>query len=129
MDTNQTVMVGRLTRDAELKMVGNGFAITTFSIAIGERFKKGEAWEDYTNFFDVKALGKTGESVAKYLTKGKQVAITAHAKQERWDDANGQKRSNVVFMAESIQLIGSKDSGNTSHTPDKDGEYTDDIPF
>jgi len=104
-DTNNVTLVGRLTRDAELKYTNSGAAVTKFSIAVNERRKKGEQWEDEANFFDVTLWGKSAEAVTQYLTKGKQIAVTGKLKQNRWEQ-DGQARSKVEIVAFSVQLLG-----------------------
>ncbi len=126
-DLNTWTGVGRLTRDAELKYTQGGFAITTFALASTESVKKGEKWEDYTNYLDCKLLGRMGEGLGKYLTKGKQVAITARLHQDRWEK-DGQKRSKMVLVVDDIQLIG--DKGQAKPQEAKAEVYQDDpIPF
>jgi len=128
-DQNSYNVVGRLTRDAELKYTQGGFAITTFTLANSERVKKGEQWEDYTNYLDCKILGKMGESVSKYLVKGKQVALTAHMHQDRWEK-DGQKQSRLIVMVDNLQLIGSNDGKQAQPAkPESTDTYDSDIPF
>lgn len=93
-DLNRVTLIGRLTRDAELKYTNSGLAICTFSIASNRRTKEGEAWKDVAHFFDITLFGKLGEAIAQYMTKGQQVAVDAHLQQDRWDDKEtGKKRS------------------------------------
>ena len=74
-DINRVILVGRLTRDAELRYTGGGMAVCKFSIAINRRKRTGERWEDEAHFFDVVLFGKQGEAINQYLVKGKQVGI------------------------------------------------------
>ena len=105
-DVNVVVLVGRLTRDAELKYTNSGQAICRFSIAINRRRKQGEQWVDEPSFFDVDYWGKGGEAVNQYLTKGKQVAVQGELRQDRWEQ-EGQSRSKVIINATTVQLLGS----------------------
>jgi single-strand DNA-binding protein len=109
-DVNHVVLVGRLTRDAELKYTTNGFPISTFSLAINRRRKNGEQWVEEANFFDVTLYGKTAEALKAYLVKGKQVAVEGELRQDRWEQ-DGQPRSKVLISANNIQLLG---GGNSS---------------
>ena len=122
-DLNHVVLVGRLTRDAELKYLNTGTAICTFSIAVTRSVKKGDKWEDEGNFFDVSLFGKQGEAVAQYLTKGQQVAVDGSLKQDRWEK-DGQKHSRVVIVADTVQLLGGK-----RDPASEPREFKDDIPF
>lgn|SRR5512133_1111895 len=105
VDMNCVNLIGRLTRDAELKYTSGGLAISRFSIAVNRRKKNGDTWEDEASFFDVTLFGKSAESVNQYLTKGKQVAIKGELHQDRWEQ-EGQARSKVGIIAESVQLLG-----------------------
>lgn len=107
---NSVVLVGNLTRDAEIRYFNNGNAIVKFSIAQNRRKKVGESWQDEAMFFDVSYGGKGAESVHKYLTKGKQVAIQGELRQERWEQ-EGQPRSKVLVAAYELQLLGGNASG------------------
>ena len=138
-DLNEVALIGRLVRDAELAYTTSGTAACKFSIAVSKTRKVGEGWEDYTSFFDVVLWGKKGESLSKYLLKGKQVAVAGELNQERWQ-SNGQNRSRVVIVADAIQLFAGGNSGGenkelfppSSDAPPSDtanGSYTDDIPF
>ena len=70
-DINRVILVGRLTRDAELRYTGGGMAVCKFSLAINRRKKSGDRWEDEAHFFDVVLFGKQGEAINQYLVKGR----------------------------------------------------------
>ena len=112
-DINSVCMVGRLTRDVEVKYTNGGMAIGNFAIAVNRSVKKNDQWTDEANFFEVTVFGKQVENIQQYLTKGKQVAIEGYLKQDRWQK-DGQNFSRVGIIADSIQLFGSKESGNSS---------------
>jgi len=145
-DINHVVLIGRLTRDAELKYTAGGQAVCKFSIAVNRRKKNGDQWEDEANFFDIVLWGKQGESLQSYLVKGKMVGVDGELRQDRWQQ-DGQNRSKVEIIANYIQLLGgggagggdrqnhNNSSGGNSHEPQsyapsvKDDGFTDDIPF
>ncbi|MGI5172001.1 single-stranded DNA-binding protein [Treponema sp. OMZ 840] len=104
-DLNHVMLIGRLTRDAELKYTANGFAISNFSIAVNRRRKNGEQWVEEANFFDITLYGKSAESLKQYLIKGKQIAVDGELRQDRWEQ-DGQPRSRVVIAANNVQLLG-----------------------
>ena len=142
-DLNHVVLIGRLTRDAELKYTAGGQAVCKFSIAVNRRKKNGDQWEDEANFFDIVLWGKQGESLQTYLVKGKMIGVDGELRQDRWQQ-DGQNRSKVEIIANYIQLLGGgassgvgergayerndRQSNNTS-VPSKDDGFTDDIPF
>lgn len=103
-------LVGRLTRDAELKYTNSGDAICHFSIATDTRVKKGDSYIDEPSFWDVDLWGKRGESINQYLTKGKQVAVSGSARIDKWEQ-DGQPRMKVKVNAADVQMLGSKPEG------------------
>jgi len=146
-DINHVVLVGRLTRDAELKYTAGGQAVCKFSIAVNRRKKNGDQWEDEANFFDIVLWGKQGESLQSYLLKGKMIGVDGELRQDRWQQ-DGQNRSKVEIIASYIQLLGgtggsssgqsgdrqnnqnnSQSQQDTSSYQSRDDGFTDDIPF
>lgn len=110
-DINRVILVGRLTRDGELSYTTSGYAILKFSLAVNRRRKQGEQWIEEGNFFDVSLFGRRGESIANYMTKGKQVAVEGQLRQDRWEAQDGTKRSKVYIDATNIQFLGGRDGG------------------
>jgi single-strand DNA-binding protein len=104
-DLNHVVLIGRLTRDAELKTTASGQAVCKFSIAVNRRKKNGDHWEDEGNFFDIVLWGRQGESLHQYLLKGKMVGVDGELRQDRWQQ-DGQNRSKVEIVANYLQLLG-----------------------
>lgn len=151
-DINQVVLVGRITRDAELRYTASGAALCSFSIAVNRRMKKGDQWQDEASFFDLTLWDKQAESLNKYLSKGTQVAVQGELRQDRWEK-DGQKFSKVQIFVNNLQLLGSSrattgdgrgpESGSSSRasepqrgnsvrpaSEDFDPQaYEDDIPF
>jgi single-strand DNA-binding protein len=110
-DINHVVLVGRLTRDAELKYTAGGQAVCKFSLAINRRRKSGDQWVDEANFFDVVLWGRQGEALNQYLTKGKMIGVDGELRQDRWEQ-EGQNRSKVEIVAANIQLLGGGPGGS-----------------
>ena len=100
-DMNTVILIGRLTKDAELTYANNGTALSKYSIAVGEKYKDKEE----TSFFSCTMFGKTAEGLSKYLEKGKQVCIQGKLKQDTWEK-DGQKRERVNIIVNSVQLLG-----------------------
>ncbi|MDR3301380.1 MAG: single-stranded DNA-binding protein [Spirochaetaceae bacterium] len=151
MDINHVTLIGRLTRDAEYKVLPSGQAVCNFSIAVNRRKKVGDQWEDEANYFDIVLWGKQADSLNRYLVKGKQIGIDGELRQDRWQQ-DGQNRSKVIISAINVQLLGSSSGGAgggsssygaSSQAPEgasavrdfssggsqSDKEFTDDIPF
>ena len=110
-DINNVIIVGRLTRDAELKYTNTGLAITKFSIANNQKKKYNEQWVDDVSYYDCALFGKLGESIIKYLEKGKQICVSGKLKQNRWEQ-DGQKRSKVEIIANDVQMFRSAENNN-----------------
>jgi len=147
-DLNHVVLIGRLTRDAELKYTAAGQAVCKFSIAVNRRKKNGDQWEDEPNFFDIVLWGRQGESLHPYLVKGKMIGVDGELRQDRWQQ-EGQNRSKVEVVATFLQLLGGGSTGGGQQhdrqnhgqaaqsnaaassynaAPKEDG-FADDIPF
>jgi len=135
-DVNHVILIGRLTRDAELKYTSGGMAVCKFAIAVNKRRKQGEQWVEEANFFDIVLWGKSGEGLNQYLVKGKQVAAEGELHQNRWEK-DGQTQSKVEIVANNVQLLGSKDGPSSDATGGKPSvsndstppEFDDSIPF
>lgn len=109
-DVNHVILIGRLTRDAELKYTSGGMAVCKFAIAVNKRRKQGEQWVEEANFFDIVLWGRSGESLNQYLVKGKQVAVEGELHQNRWEK-DGQTQSKVEIVANNVQLLGGSAGG------------------
>jgi single-strand DNA-binding protein len=125
-DLNHVVLIGRLTRDAELKYTASGQAVCKFSIAVNRRRKSGEQWVDEANFFDIVLWGRQGESLNQYLLKGKMVGVDGELRQDRWEQ-DGQNRSKVEIVANNLQLLGGNPAGAGGQAPSfgQGGAYQD----
>jgi single-strand DNA-binding protein len=120
-DLNSVALIGRLTRDAELKYTAGGQAVCKFSIALNRRKKNGDQWEDEANYFDIVLWGRQGESLSQYLVKGKQIGVDGELRQDRWQQ-DGQNRSRVEIVANNIQLLGGG-QGASGAVPGQGGAY------
>lgn len=113
-DINSVVILGRLTRDAELRYLNSGTAVASISIAVNRSKKDGDQWISEANFFDVSYFGKGAEGIKPYLTKGTQIAVQGSLRQDRWEK-DGQKFSRVNILADSIELLGSRSSSSQNN--------------
>jgi single-strand DNA-binding protein len=109
---NSTSIVGNLTRDPELRASASGTSVCGLRVACNTRRRKageggeGGDWEDRANYFDVTVFGGQAESCARYLNKGRQVAIDGRLEWREWKNADGQHREAVSIVAESVQFLG-----------------------
>ncbi len=109
-DINHVVLVGRLTRDAELKYTNTGTAVASLGLAVNRRRKNGDQWVDEASFFDITLWGRSAEGLSPYLKKGTRIGVDGELRQNRWQQ-DGQNRSKVDVVASNIQLLGNSGSG------------------
>lgn len=105
---NKVMLIGRLTKDPELNFAaGSGTAVCKFGLAVTRPFKK-----DETDFINCIAFGKTGETIAQYLTKGRQLAVTGSIRTGSYDAKDGTKRYTTDIVVDSFEFIGSSKNDN-----------------
>lgn len=126
---NLAVIEGRLTRNAELKYVGN-VIVCNFSIACNysKKNQNGE-WSTIADFFDCAVFGAYAESMAPYLTKGRAVIVEARLRQDRWEK-NGESRSKITLSCNTIRLLpqGKKSESNEPAEPDSAPDFDAEQP-
>ena len=119
---NQVVIMGRLTRDPELRHTPNGVAVASFSLAVDRGYTPKDGGEKQTDFIDVVAWRGTAEFVSKYFTKGQMAAVTGRLQIRDWTDKEGGKRRSAEVVADNIYFTESKKSREASygHTEQKE---------
>ena len=108
---NRVIIMGRLTRDPELRRTQSGTAVTSFSLAVDRDFKS-QSGEKETDFIDVVAWRSTAEFVAKYFTKGRMAVVEGRLQIRDWTDKDGNKRRTAEVVADNIYFGDSKRDGN-----------------
>ena len=110
---NRVVLVGNLTRDPELKSLPSGSSVCDLRIAVNHRRKNQQTgeWIEEPNYFTVSVFGAQGENCARFLTKGRAVAIDGRLRWRQWDAQDGTKREAVDIVAETVQFIGPREDG------------------
>ncbi|PWU06158.1 MAG: single-stranded DNA-binding protein [Verrucomicrobia bacterium] len=150
---NKVLLLGRLTRDPELRVTPNGLNICKFSLAISRKYKANDgSMKEEVTFVDIDAFGKQGEVVAKFFSKGKPIFVEGRLKLNEWDGQGGEKRSKLTVVLENFQFIGSKEDaseysdapgyesvspamrstsavGANSHSATSEDNFDDDVPF
>ena len=133
---NKVILIGRLTKDPELRYAaGSGTAVCRFTVAINRQFKK-----DETDFINCVAFGKTGETIAQYITKGRQIAITGSIRTDSYDAKDGTKRYTTDVIVETFEFVESKKKETNEFdkqannfpdpfTKEHEEPVFDDIPF
>lgn len=138
-DYNKVLLMGRLTRDIELRYTPGNQAVANIGLAVNRRWrsKEGEDREE-TTFVDCEAWGRTAEVMGQYLSKGKPVFIEGRLKLDQWQDKDGSNRSKLRVVVDNFQFIDSRGEGGgevhastgapagaEAHRPIEE----DDIPF
>ena len=122
---NKVLLMGNLTRDVDLRQIGNGQSVANIGIAVNRRYKTSAGEErDETTFVDCEAWGRTAEVTQQYLSKGRPVFIEGRLKLDTWKDSNtGENRSKHMVVVESFQFIDSKsgDGGNNASNSSSQG--------
>ena len=115
---NHIVIMGRLTRDPELRRTGSGVAVASFSLAVDRDFGNRESGERETDFIDCVAWRQTGEFVSKYFQKGSMAVVSGRLQIRSWTDKEGNKRRTAEVVADNVYFGESKRSsegGNSSY--------------
>ena len=111
---NKVFLIGRLTRDPELRYTGNNTPVATFSLAVNRNFSN-QAGEREADFINIVVWRKQAENVKNYLTQGSQVAIDGRLQTRSYDDNNGQKRYVTEVIADNVEFLGSRSSTNSNN--------------
>lgn len=144
-DINRVTLVGRLTRDPELRHLPSGSPVLQLGLAVNGR-QKDEAgnWTDKPNFFDIKVFGNQAEMLSQHLAKGRRVGIDGRLDWSSWEAQDGSKRSKVEVVAFQVQFLDSRGDGGeqgqyipssdvtadrTDFAPTGAAAADDDIPF
>jgi single-strand DNA-binding protein len=144
-DINRVTLVGRLTRDPELRHLPSGSPVLQLGLAVNGRQKDDAGnWTDKPNFFDVKVFGNQAEMLSQHLAKGRRVGIDGRLDWSSWEAQDGSKRSKVEVVAFQVQFLDSRGEagGESQYIPSPDvapdrGDFApagatatdDDIPF
>jgi single-strand DNA-binding protein len=117
---NRVVLTGNLTADPELRALPSGTSVCSMRIACNTRRKDGAGeWVDKPNYFSVTIWGVRGESVARYLKRGRGVAVDGRLEWREWETTDGAKRQSVEVIADSVQFLA--DGNANSGTPESNG--------
>ncbi|HEV7641793.1 MAG TPA: single-stranded DNA-binding protein [Gaiellaceae bacterium] len=140
-DINRVTLVGRLTRDPELRGLPSGTSVLNLGLAVNGRQKdQAGNWTEKPNFFDVKVFGAQADMLANHLSKGRRIGVDGRLEWSSWDAQDGTKRSKVEVVAQSVQFLDSRgdgDGGGNQFVPagasaGSDADFQgsdDDIPF
>jgi single-strand DNA-binding protein len=102
---NRAVLVGRLTRDPEVRSLPSGVSVCSMRIACNSSRRDGDVWVERPNYFDVSAYGGAAEAVGDFMRKGSRVGIDGRLEWREWETADGQRRQTVSIVAETVQFL------------------------
>jgi single-strand DNA-binding protein len=127
---NVVVLTGNLTRDPELRSLPSGTSVCDMRVAVNTRRKNNATgdWEDKPNYFDVKVWGAQGENCARFLSKGRPVAVQGRLEWREWETQDGQKRQAVDIIADSVQFLGGREDGSAGGFTASVGGSRSDVP-
>ena len=121
---NRVVLTGNLTSDPELRSLPSGTSVCKLRLAVNTRRKGASGdWEDKPNYFDVTVWGAQGENCARFLSKGRPVAIDGRLEWREWEGQDGNKRQSTEIIADAVQFLGGRDDaagGSNGFTPRSD---------
>ena len=125
---NHITLMGRLTRDPEMRRTGNGTPVASFAIAVDRDFSGKDGGEKETDFIEIVAWRNTAEFVSKYFTKGRMAVVSGRLQIRGWTDKDGNKRKSAEVVADNVYFGDSKNSntGSTEQTYEqmKNGTYS-----
>ena len=123
---NKVLLIGRLTRDPEIRFRPSGSQITIFTLAVNRSYKSNGEWKEETYFFDVEAFGPLAERLGKQLNKGTQIVLEGQLRQDRWQTQSGEKRSKVKIVADKVGILNQGQAKPSTPTQTK---YTEEEPL
>jgi single-strand DNA-binding protein len=132
-DLNTVGLVGRLTRDPELRYTAAGEAVCSLRLAVATRTRSGDDWQDRPNFFDVAVFGRNGEAAAEHLSKGRRVGVAGRLGWREWRTDDGGRREAVEILAASVQYLDAPRTSDAEREPvgaanGKGAAHGDDLP-
>ena len=122
---NHITIMGRLTRDPELRRTGSGIAVASFTLAVDRDYSPKDGGERETDFIDCVAWRQTGEFVSKYFTKGRMAVVSGRLQIRSWTDKDGNKRRTAEVVADNVYFGDSKrdDQSGSSYSGNSYGNY------
>jgi single-strand DNA-binding protein len=123
---NKVIIMGRLTRDPELRRTQGGTAVTSFTMAVDRDFKS-QSGEKETDFIDIVAWRNTGEFAAKYLAKGRMAAVEGRIQVRDWQDKDGNRRKSVEVVADNVYFADAKRDSKPQDSRAVDDQEFDEI--
>ncbi len=140
-ELNKVMMIGRLTKDPEVKYTSSGAAVAELRLAVNHTYRAKDEKREETCFIDVNLWGRSAETAKEYLSKGREIFVEGRLQQSNWETQSGEKRSKIRMVADRFQFLGGRGGDRQSMAADAGGgssEYhgggdtsapDDDLPF
>jgi single-strand DNA-binding protein len=114
MSINRVVLVGRLTKDPELRSTGSGTSVLAMRLAFNDRWKNPSSgeWEERSNYIDVTLFGNRAEGLSRILSKGSRIGVDGRLRWSEWETPAGEKRSKVEAIVDELELLDSREGGS-----------------
>jgi single-strand DNA-binding protein len=127
---NRVVLTGNLTADPELRSLPSGTSVCKLRVACNTRRKDGASgeWVDKPNYFNVTVWGAQGENAARYLSKGRPIALDGRLEWREWETQEGAKRQDIDIIADSVQFLGSRDEASSGGFAGSGTAQGNDVP-
>ena len=138
---NRVTLVGNLGRDPEVRAANTGTSVANFSVATAESIKRGDQWEDHTEWHRCVAFGRTAEVIGQYLSKGSQVYLEGRLRTRKYTGKDGIEKSSTEITVDVMNMLGGLPKQNQAQgsswakppaktvTPAQEQDFNDDIPF
>ena len=143
-DFNRVILIGRLTRDPELRHTPSGTSVTSFTLVNNRNYTVNGDKREEVSYFDCVAWGKLGEVINEYCKKGIRIAIEGRLQQQKWEDQEGKNRSKIIIVVDNFQVLsypkaqGDESSQGFDHSDslkhdaafhNESNPFDEDIPF
>lgn len=139
---NKVTLIGHIGKDPEVRYTTSGTAVASVTLATSEKIKKGDAWEDHTEWHNLVLWGRKAEIAGEYLAKGSHIAIAGKLRTRKWQDKDGNNRYTTEIVVDELEMLGKKRDSNgekpaesnySGANPNHEGHESymsdDDIPF
>ncbi len=124
---NKVILIGRLARDPELRTTASGISVTRFTVAVSRPVNPQSGGEPQADFINCVAWRRQAENIAKYCSKGSQVAVDGRVQVNSFTGQDGQKRYSTDIVADNVTFLGSRNTSNTVE-PSNDSSFVDEMP-
>ena len=121
---NHIVIMGRLTRDPELRRTQSGVAVTTITVAVDRDYQSRESQEKQTDFIDVVAWRQTAEFVSKYFSRGKMIVVEGSLQSRKWQDRDGNNRTSWEIIADNVYFGESRRDSDSGRSDNYGSNYS-----